>query len=154
MGLTLDDRGSFVANVDVGRRFGEERQFGVRINAAGGTLGSWLEHVGNGNRRFLSTALDWRVSNKLLLKADLEYERRRVTEQAGVALPAAVKGVISLPRAVDPRQLIGPDWSAFEAQTKNAQLRADYAITDGWALTVEAGHSETGARPPPGRSSA
>jgi len=66
-----------------------------------------------------------------------------VTEQAGVALPAAVKGVISLPRAVDPRQLIGPDWSAFEAQTKNAQLRADYAITDGWALTVEAGHSET-----------
>ena len=143
MGLSLDDRGSAVANVDIGRRFGAQQEFGVRINAAGGTLGSYLDNVGNGNRSFLSTALDWRVTHKLLLKADLEYDRRKVTEQAGVALPAAVKGVITLPRAVDPRQLIGPDWSNFEAQTKNAQLRADYAITDGWALTVEAGHSET-----------
>ena len=143
MGLSVDDRGSAVANVDLGRRFGEQQQFGVRVNAAGGTLGSYLDQVGNGNRRFLSTALDWRVSNKLLLKADLEYDRRKVTEQAGVALPAAVNGVISLPRAVDPSKLIGPDWSNFEAQTKNAQLRADYALTDGWALTVEAGHSET-----------
>ncbi|EZP39873.1 TonB-dependent siderophore receptor [Janthinobacterium lividum] len=142
MGLSLDDRGSAVANVDVARRFGAQQEFGVRINAAGGTLGSYLDDVGNGNRRFLSTALDWRVTNKLLLKADLEYERRRVTEQAGVALPTAVKGGISLPRAVDPRKLIGPDWSNFEAQTKNAQLRADYAIADGWALTVEAGHAE------------
>ena len=143
MGLSLDDRGSAVANVDIGRRFGAEQEFGVRINAAGGTLGSYLDNVGNGNRSFVSAALDWRVTNKLLLKADLEYDRRRVTEQAGVALPAAVKGVITLPRAVDPRKLIGPDWSNFEAQTKNAQLRADYAIADGWALTVEAGHSET-----------
>ena len=143
MGLSVDDRGSAVANVDLGRRFGEQQQFGVRVNAAGGTLGSYLDNVGNGNRRFLSTALDWRVSNKLLLKADLEYDRRKVTEQAGVALPTAVNGVITLPRAVDPSKLIGPDWSNFEAQTKNAQLRADYALTDGWALTVEAGHSET-----------
>lgn len=143
MGLSIDDRGSAVANVDVGRRFGEQQQFGVRVNAAGGTLGSYMDHVGNGNRRFISTALDWRVTNKLLLKADLEYDRRKVTEQAGVALPTAVNGVITLPRAVDPSKLIGPDWSNFEAQTKNAQLRADYALAEGWALTVEAGHSET-----------
>ena len=142
-GLSVDDRGSAVANVDLGRRFGEQQQFGLRVNAAGGTLGSYMDHVGNGNRSFVSAALDWRVTNKLLLKADLEYDRRKVTEQAGVNLPVAVNGVITLPRAVDPSKLIGPDWSNFEAQTKNAQLRADYALTDGWALTVEAGHSET-----------
>lgn len=143
VGLSVDDRGSAVATADVARRFGEQQEFGVRINAAGGTLGSYLDGVGNGNRRFIASALDWRVTNRLLLKADLEYERRRVTEQAGVALPTAVNGVIALPRAVDPKKLIGPDWSNFEAQTKNAQLRADYALADGWALTVEAGHSET-----------
>jgi len=143
VGLSVDERGSAVANVDLGRRFGEQQEFGVRVNAAGGTLGSYLDNVGNGNRRFIATALDWRVTNRLLLKADLEYERRRVTEQAGIALPAAVNGVITLPRAVDPKKLIGPDWSNFEAQTRNAQLRADYALSDGWALTVEAGHSET-----------
>lgn len=143
VGLTVGDRGSAVANIDVGRRFGEEQQFGVRINAAGGTLGSYMDNVGNGNRSFLSAALDWRVTNRLLLKADLEYDRRKVTEQAGINLPTAVNGVITLPHAVDPSRLIGPDWSNFEAQTKNAQLRADYALSDNWALTVEGGHSET-----------
>jgi iron complex outermembrane receptor protein len=99
---------------------------GVRINAAGGTLGSYLDNVGNGNRKFASAALDWRVNARLLLKADLEYDKRRVTEQAGIALPAAVNGVIALPPAVDPKRLIGPDWAKFDARPRTL-LRADYA---------------------------
>ncbi|HEX5345204.1 MAG TPA: TonB-dependent receptor, partial [Duganella sp.] len=143
VGLTVDQNGSAVATADVARRFGEQQQVGVRINAAGGTLGSYLDNVGNGNRKFVSAALDWRVNARLLLKADLEYDQRRVTEQAGIALPTAVNGVITLPAAVDPKRLIGPDWAKFDAQSKNAMLRADYALSDDWALTVEAGHAET-----------
>lgn len=142
LGLTLDQYGSAVASVDVARRFGERQAFGVRINAAGGTLGSVLDNTGNGNRGFASAALDWRVSTRLRLSADLEYDRRRVTEQAGVNLPTAVNGVITLPHAVDPRRLVGPDWSIFDAHTWNAQVRADLALNDAWALTVEAGHSD------------
>jgi iron complex outermembrane receptor protein len=143
VGLMVDQNGSAVASADVARRFGEQQQVGVRINAAGGTLGSYLDDVGNGNRKFVSAALDWRVNARLLLKADLEYEQRRVTEQAGIALPAAVNGIIALPVAVDPKRLIGPDWAKFDAQSKNAMLRADYALSDDWALTLEAGHAET-----------
>ncbi|MYM29162.1 TonB-dependent siderophore receptor [Duganella sp. CY15W] len=143
VGMMVDQNGSAVATADVARRFGEAQQVGVRINAAGGTLGSYLDNVGNGNRKFASAALDWRVNARLLLKADLEYDKRRVTEQAGIALPAAVGGAIALPPAVDPKRLIGPDWATFEAETKNLLLRADYALSDNWALTVEAGHSET-----------
>lgn len=142
LGLVVDQNGTAVASADVARRFGAEQQVGVRVNAAGGTLGSALDHVGNGNRSFASAALDWRVSPRLLLKSDLEYDKRRVTEEVGVTLPTAVNGVITLPRAVDPRALVGPDWSIFEATTKNASLRADYALNDDWALTVEGGHSE------------
>ncbi|WP_343730415.1 TonB-dependent siderophore receptor [Duganella sp.] len=140
VGVAVDQNGSAVATADVARRFGD---VGVRVNAAGGTLGSYLDNVGSGNRKFASAALDWRVNARLLLKADLEYDKRRVTEQAGIALPAAVNGVIKLPPAVDPKRLIGPDWARFEAETKNILLRADYALSDDWALTVEAGHSET-----------
>jgi len=143
VGLMVDQNGSVVASADVARRFGEQQQVGVRINAAGGTLGSYLDNVGNGNRKFVSAALDWRVNARLLLKADLEYDQRRVTEQAGIALPAAVNGVIALPAAVDPKRLIGPDWAKFDAQSKNAMLRADYALSEDWALTLEAGHAET-----------
>jgi iron complex outermembrane receptor protein len=143
VGMTVDQNGGAVASADIGRRFGEQNEFGVRVNAAGGTLGSYLRDVGNGNRSFASAALDWRVNRRLLLKADLEHDQRRVTEQAAVMLPTAVNNVIALPRAVDPRALIGPDWARFETRSDNAQLRADYALADGWAVTVEAGHSET-----------
>lgn len=142
LGLTLDQHGSAVASADVARRFGERQEFGVRINAAGGTLGAFLDRVGNGNRGFASAALDWRASARLRLRADLEYDKRRVTEQAGITLPTAVNGVITLPHAVDPRRLVGPDWAIFNAETRNAQVRADLALSDAWALTVEAGHSE------------
>lgn len=143
VGMTVDQNGTAVATADVARRFGEQRQVGVRINAAGGTLGSYLDDVGNGNRRFVSAALDWRVNARLRLAADLEYDKRRVTEQVGVTLPTAVNGVITLPATVDPKRLVGPDWAKFETETKNALLRADYALGDDWALTVEGGRSET-----------
>lgn len=142
-GLTLDDNGSALATADVARRFGQQQEFGVRINAAGGTLGSHMDGVGNGNRGFASAALDWRVNNRVRLRADLEYDKRRVTEQAGVTLPPVVSGVITLPRAVDARRLIGPDWARFETHSRNAQLRADIALNQDWALTLEAGHAET-----------
>lgn len=91
----------------------------------GGTLGSFLDGVGNGNRRFVSAALDWRIGARLKLCVDLEYDNRRVTEEAGITLPTALNGVITLPHAVDPRRLVGPDWAIFNATTKNAQVRAD-----------------------------
>ena len=143
VGMTVDQNGTAVATADVGRRFGEQGQVGVRINAAGGTLGTYLDDVGNGNRGFVSAALDWRVNSRLRLAADLEYDRRRVTEQVGVTLPTAVNGVITLPATVDPKRLVGPDWARFRTESKNLLLRADYALSDNWALTVEGGHAQT-----------
>ncbi|AVR99263.1 TonB-dependent siderophore receptor [Pseudoduganella armeniaca] len=142
-GLVLDSNGGAVASVDVARRFGATGQVGVRVNAAGGTLGSHMDGVGNGNRAFAAVALDWSASPRLRLKADVEYQRRRVTEQAGVMLPAAVAGVIPLPRPIDPRRAVGPDWARFATESSNLQLRADYAIGDDWVLTVEGGHAQT-----------
>ena len=52
LGLAFDANGGAVASADVARRFGQRREFGVRVNAAGGTLGSHLDGVGNGNRAF------------------------------------------------------------------------------------------------------
>ncbi len=142
LGMVVDQNGTALATVDVGRRLGDEQQYGLRVNAAGGALGSYLNGVGNGERGFASAAFDWRVNSRLTLKMDLEYDHRKTTEQAGVNLPAAVNGVITLPHAVNPKSLVGPDWSTFETDTRNVQLRADYALSDNWALTLEAGQSQ------------
>ncbi|MDR7375734.1 iron complex outermembrane receptor protein [Rhodoferax ferrireducens] len=141
LGLVVDQYGKALASVDVGRRLGDEQQYGLRVNAAGGALGSYLDGVGNGGRSFASAAFDWRVTNRLSLKADLDYDHRKTTEQVGVALRTAVNGAITLPNPVDAKKLVGPNWSSFDADTRNAQLRADYTLSDNWALTVEAGQS-------------
>ncbi|MDM0058722.1 TonB-dependent siderophore receptor [Variovorax sp. J22G47] len=141
VGLAFDDQGTMQGTVDLGRQFGEQRQFGLRVNAAGGQLGSTIEGV-DGNRKFLSAAFDWRVNNRLTLKADVEHYRKSITEQAGITRLAAVNGVISLPALPNPHKLLGPPWGVFEAEVTNTQLRADYSLSDNWALTVEAGHSQ------------
>lgn len=143
VGLMMDQYGSAITSADVSERFGEEKQVGVRVNAAGGSLGSYLDDVDNGNRSFVSMALDWQVSDRLTIKADVEYDRRKVTEQAGIALPKAVNGVITLPHTVDPKNLVGPDSSKFETETTNVLLRSDYALSDTWSLGLEAGRAKT-----------
>ena len=134
VGLMMDQYGSTIGSADVSERFGEEKQVGVRVNAAGGTLGSYMDDVDNGNRSFVSMALDWQVNDRLSIKTDVEYDRRKVTEQVGIALPKAVNGVITLPHTVDPTTLVGSDASKFETETTNVLLRSDYALSDTWSL--------------------
>ena len=141
LGFTVDDQGGAQTSIDIGRKFGDDGQYGLRINAAGGELGSTIEGV-DGSRRFLSAAFDWRVNSRLGIRVDLENYRKRITEQAGITRPAAVNGVITLPSLPNPKKLLGPDWAVFDAEVTNAQLRADYSLSPDWALMVEAGHSE------------
>jgi iron complex outermembrane receptor protein len=141
IGVRGDNYGGLQSFVDVGRQFGDQNQFGLRVNAAGGRLGSAIEGV-DGSREFVSTAFDWRLTSSLTVKADVEKYNKRITEQAGITRPAAVNGAITLPGLPDPRKLLGPGWAAFDAEVTNTQLRADYSINSDWALMVEAGRSE------------
>lgn len=141
LGMAFDNHGTAQAFADVGRQFGDSNQFGVRINAAGGQLGSAIDGV-DGNRKFFSGAFDWRVNSRLTLRADVETYRKSILEQAGIARLAAVNGVIALPALPDPRRLIGSTGATFEAEVTNTQVRADYSLSDNWALMVEAGHSQ------------
>lgn len=142
LGLVLDQHGTALSTVDIGRQLGDEQQFGLRVNAAGGALGSYMDGVSDGKRSFTSAALDWRVNSRLKLGVDLESDKRKTTEQVGVALRTAVNGVIPLPDPIDAKKLVGPDISTFETNTRNAQVRADYSLNDNWALTMEAGQSQ------------
>lgn len=141
VGTTFDNHGGAQGLLDVGRQFGENNQFGLRINAAGGSLGSAIQGV-DGNRQMQSAAFDWRVNSQLTLKADVEHYQKRIVEQAGIGRPAAVNGVITLPALPDPTRLLGPTFAPFSAEVTNTQLRADYSINSDWALMVEAGRSD------------
>ncbi|KHK56209.1 TonB-dependent receptor [Ralstonia sp. A12] len=142
LGVQFDSNGSIVSTLDVGRRFGEDNQYGIRFNAAGGSLQSPTNGI-DGTRQLGAVAFDWKVNSRLSLKADVEYSRKVITEQSVVTLPAAKNGVITLPAMPDPTKRIAPGWADFDGNNTNALLRADYALTDAWLLTVEGGMSET-----------
>lgn len=138
-----DSNGSFGAHVDISRRFGTDNQFGVRVNAMD-------EHVetpidgDHGYRKFISAALDWRVNNRLTLQYDLEHIETSVVEQAGIVpLTANKQGVISMPAIPDPSKLLSGAGYPTRASADTNLIRAQYALSDNWNLSVAAGESIT-----------
>lgn len=140
--MSANQYGAASLHLDLGRRFGEDNQFGARINAVGGR-----EDIGvdlySGERSLLSAALDWRATSKLSFKLDLEHYRKNVTEQALINLPAANNGVITLPGVPDNRQNLGGEWQRYDANATNLLFRTDYSLNDNWNVLFEAGKART-----------
>lgn len=141
--FTGNEYGQLIAHADVGRQFGEDRQFGVRANLVGGRLRSPIDGV-EGDRDLGSVAFDWRATDRLSFKFDLEQFHKTVTEQATILAPAAVGGVITLPRLPDQSKLLsGGTWTKQKAEAQDLLLRADYALTERWSVLAEAGRART-----------
>jgi iron complex outermembrane receptor protein len=140
--LLLDSHGSAGMHADIARRFGADNQFGIRVNAM-------AEHVetpidgDRGYRMFQSVALDWKPTNRLSFKYDLEHIDQRVVEQAGITPLAAVNGVITLPRLPDASKLLVPNDKPTTSTATAQILRADYLINDNWSANVSIGQSIT-----------
>lgn len=139
--MSANQYGAAALHLDLGRRFGEDNQFGARINAVGGREDIGVDHY-SGERSLLSAALDWRTSNKLSFKLDLEHYRKNVTEQALINLPAA-NGVAVLPPLPDNRQNLGGEWQKYDANATNMLFRTDYLLNDNWSVLFEAGKART-----------
>lgn len=141
LGMAGTGFGQYGATVDVGRRFGPERQIGIRVNASLTHLENGVHDMG-GHGDFESIGADWEVTNRLTIQGDLEHYSKHVPEQAGISLAAAVKGVIPITPVPDPRNLLSGTWNIYSPKTTNMQGRADYTIAEGWRVLVEAGRSD------------
>ncbi len=140
--LMVNSFGAFGSHLDVGRRFGEQGKFGLRLNLASSGEDIGLDHY-SGHREFASLAGDWQVNDKLLIKIDAEHVHKNVPEQAAIVLPVAVAGVITLPPLPPNTRNFGGPWQRYDAQATNLLLRADYLISRTWTILVEAGQAIT-----------
>jgi iron complex outermembrane receptor protein len=138
---SVNNHGAVDVHADIGRRFSDDRM-GLRLNAVAGKVNPGIDHV-DGDRGLVSAAFDWRLSPTVQLRADLEHYRKDVSEQAAIANPAAVNGRITLPDVPDNKRNLAGSWQRYDAQATNALLRADIAMSDNWALTLETGRAET-----------
>ncbi len=140
--LGTDTNGSALVHADLGRRFGADQQFGIRINAVGNHVEAPVDGD-RGHRNLFSAALDWRVTNRLKLAYDFEQIDQRIVEQAGIVPLAAKNGAIMLPALPDPSRLLVPGDQKTHAWATTHLLRADYAFSDDWSATLTAGQSTT-----------
>ncbi|BCT67949.1 Ferrichrome receptor FcuA [Nitrosospira sp. NRS527] len=129
-------------HIDLGRRFGSEQQFGARINLLAGREDIGI-HNFSGYRALMSGAFDWRVTDSLSVKFDVEHYRKEVSEQAAIKILPAVNGVITLPPVPNARRNLAGEWQKYDAEATNLLLRADYAISDNWGVLFEIGKAQT-----------
>jgi iron complex outermembrane receptor protein len=143
--LSGNQYGQAVAQVDVGRRFGDEGQYGARMNLVGGELRNAIDGV-KGSRSLGALALDWRANSTVSFKLDYENIRKDITEQAVIVAPgtgATLAGARYLPQLPDPKKLLSGNWATYDANAENVLLRSDINIADNWSALVEWGRAET-----------
>ncbi|MFL9669029.1 TonB-dependent siderophore receptor [Variovorax sp. AB1(2024)] len=133
--IETNSRGSLLGAVDLGGRFGENREFGYRINVASENLKP-ITHDLDGNRNLFSLAADWRITRDSVLEFEIEQSRKTQPSQAGYSLLGSV-----LPRPVDPRiNLNNQPWSqpsVFKALT--GTVRFSQAINSDWRWSAQIG---------------
>lgn len=137
---SLNQYGAVDVHADIARRFGTDDALGLRINAAAGREDIGINNF-SGQRELLSAALDVKVSPSVKLKFDAEYYKKDSSEQAGITLPAAVNGVITLPRTPDNKTNLAGEWQRYVADATNLLARADVALNDNWLATFELGQA-------------
>ncbi|HEX7866921.1 MAG TPA: TonB-dependent siderophore receptor [Variovorax sp.] len=133
--IETTSRGSVLGAVDLGGRFGENRQFGYRINVASENLKP-LTHNLDGNRNLFSLAADWRITRDSVLEFEIEQSRKTQPSQNGYSLLGSV-----LPAPVDPRRnLNNQPWSqpsVFKALT--GTVRFSQALNADWRWSAQIG---------------
>ncbi len=136
--INADVEGGAGAGFDLGRKFGAEDQFGVRINGYSAHVETPIDGV-NGHRYLASGAFDWQVTDKLSLKFDAEHYRRSTDEPGGISL-AAFQLLQAVP---DPHNRYAPNNLPYRTWSTNLLGRADYALSDAWSVRAEAGLAQS-----------
>lgn len=124
----------FGGHVDVGRRFGEEKQFGVRVNGAYRD-GESAVNDQEKQAKLASIALDWR-GERARASADL-YTTKDHVDGPTRGITIASGGAI--PSVPNPDTLLNPSWANFITETKGIIGRGELDINDQLAAYASAG---------------
>lgn len=126
--LSANQYGQAKAHADLSRRTDDGR-LGLRVNAALEGERSYVREV-KGNRRFISAAVDWRLTPDTLVQLDLEHETHDQTLQP-VLRPNVNRG---LPTNIDPRRFLGQPWASFPTESTVASAKVEHWLNERWSL--------------------
>ncbi|AEV62459.1 TonB-dependent receptor [Pseudomonas ogarae] len=121
-------------HLDVSRRFGEERRFGIRINSSlqqGDTaIDKQSRAVGTG-----AISLDYQGDR---LRTTLDLINQKETFDAA-SRPFLIASNVQIPSAANGRTSVSQDWGRSEARDTSALLGGEYDLSDHLTLFAHAG---------------
>ncbi|MGQ0620491.1 MAG: TonB-dependent siderophore receptor [Panacagrimonas sp.] len=133
------NRGLYGVGLDVGERFGSDKQFGYRINARfregeqAAERYNWRQQAG-------TLALDWRPTQTLSFALHLEHADNHFPE-----IPPffALAPGVRVPKAPDASDNIALSWDDVRFEGKSVYGRADWTFAPDWTVTAQAISSQT-----------
>lgn len=131
--LEANQRGNFLAHVDLGGRFGVDQSLGYRLNVAAEHMRSAAAGT-QGERQLAALAMDWRVRPGSLLEVELEHSRRKQPSVPGLSLTGN-----QLPAPNPFTNINTQPWSQPGLmQGLTGSLRYEQAIQADWSWSVHA----------------
>lgn len=128
----------FGGHLDLGRRFGEDQQFGIRFN---GVYRDGETAVNNQDKKVsqASLGLDWRGENTRL-SADLYHSEERGD---GLTRGLTLAPGVPLPKPPKPDVSWNPPWAFYDSTDKGAIVRGEFDLTDQLTAYATGGISKT-----------
>ncbi|KAB8059728.1 TonB-dependent siderophore receptor [Janthinobacterium sp. FT14W] len=112
-------------HVDLGQRFGDNQQFGIRVNGVYRDGDGAIDHQKK-KTQLASVGLDWR-GNGARLSADLYHSEDRADGlNRGVNLAAG----LPVPRPPKAETLLNPSWAFYDTKDKGAMLRGELDVNE------------------------
>ncbi|MCU1751204.1 TonB-dependent receptor [Pseudomonas sp. 6D_7.1_Bac1] len=135
---SFESNGLYGAHADVGRRFGEQNQFGIRYNGVYRDGDTAVDDQKQ-NMQLNALGLDWRAE-RIRLSLDA-YKQREHLEGANYFGIASINPkVTQVPRAKKGDYALAPDWAYTTNDTETFLLRGEVDLND--SLTAFAAYGQ------------
>ena len=128
----------FGGHVDLGRRFGENQQFGLRFNGVYRNGDGPIDHQKR-RAQLAALGLDWR-GERVRVSADLYDSDERID---GVTRGINLAPGIGVPRPPKADTLLNPNWGYAKNQDRGAMIRGEFDVGDNLMAYAAIGTSRT-----------